>query len=244
MADRYDPRFFARPLTAPPVASTSQGSQLAAEAESAAIGVQPRSLKPASASAVMPPPSDCRAPAASQARSPPVSRATRVPHPASAEVVASSSRGRRNEEGRATAADRSRFAPPPGGTALVRPKTSAPAPEPQWDELADAAPFDVGREGERGAGDEETRAREDLVEQLRLTARTRVGRSRLQSSSRKPGYRSRRLGLFIGGVVLAVVLAAGVTYVMLRSESSVADAADRHCRCNPGQGGTGSQRAG
>ena len=49
-----------------------------------------------------------------------------------------------------------------------------------------------------------------------------MSRSRFQSSSRKPGYRSRRLGLFIGGVVLAVVLAAGVTYVMLRSESSVA----------------------
>ena len=90
------------------------------------------------------------------------------------------------------------------------------------DELADAAPFDVGREGERGAGDEETHEREDLVEQLRPTAKPRVGRSRLQSSSRKPGYRSRRLGLFIGGVVLAVVLAADVIYSILRSESSVA----------------------
>ena len=222
MADRYDPRFFARPLTAPSVASTSRGSELAAERERAAIGVQPRSLKPASVSGLMPPQSDCRAPAASQAKSPPAARATRAPHPASAEVIASSSRGRRNEEGRAAAADRSRFAPPPGGTALVPPRTSAPAPEPQWDELADAASFDVGREGERGAGDEETREREDLGEQLRVIARTKVSRSRFQSSSRKLEHRPRRRGLLIGGLVLAVALAASVTYVMLRGESSVA----------------------
>ena len=49
-----------------------------------------------------------------------------------------------------------------------------------------------------------------------------MSRSRFQSSSRKLEHRPRRRGLLIGGLVLAVALAASVTYVMLRSESSVA----------------------
>jgi hypothetical protein len=82
-------------------------------------------------------------------------------------------------------------------------------PEPDWqgDELPDAVPFGAGAT-EEGAYDERPSA---LVEPVPFPD----GIAKLE-------YRLWRIAVFIAGGILAVALAAGVTYVMLLGESAVA----------------------
>jgi hypothetical protein len=90
---------------------------------------------------------------------------------------------------------------------MFRPKSPVPEPECQGDEIADPVPFGLGAT-EEGADDEETLAPDEPVLSPDKIA--------------KREHRSRRLGLFIGGGVLAVAVAAGVTDVMVQGKSSVA----------------------
>jgi hypothetical protein len=89
---------------------------------------------------------------------------------------------------------------------MFRPKSPVPEPESQGDELADSVPFGLGAKEEEG-NDEETLAPSEPV----LPPDTIAKRE----------HRHPRLGLLIGGGVLAVVVAAGVTYVMVQGKSSV-----------------------
>jgi hypothetical protein len=78
-------------------------------------------------------------------------------------------------------------------------------PEWQRDELANGVPFGVTDER---ADDKEALAPSEPVLSPHQTA--------------KREHRPRRLGLFIGGVVLAVALAVGLAYLMLQGENPVA----------------------
>ena len=220
IADRCDPTASAR-LPAAAVTASTDHTKPAAEPERAVTGIPPGSLKPTSAPAVMPPQLGRQAPAASRATWPPAARQTRVADAASAQIAArSTDRAGNMAEARAAVSDPSRFAPPPRVAALLRPKGSAPEPKAEGRELAGAAPFGVGYERGAGPWDEETPAQEH-PQRWCFTARTKVSRPRFLMNSRHPSHPHGCLGLFIRGAVLAVVLTAGVTYLMLRSESSL-----------------------
>jgi hypothetical protein len=111
-----------------------------------------------------------------------------------------------------------RFAPTAHRAALYRPK----AAEPEGDESPKVAPF---------GGD-------TVVEARRFRRRTGMLAHYVEDGEPPPrsheigelSYRRPRRSLFVGGALLAVVLAAGLTYVMIQSENPVAmpptDAAD------------------
>jgi hypothetical protein len=81
-----------------------------------------------------------------------------------------------------------------------------PEPQPQG-ELADPVSFGLGATKEEADDEETLAASEPVLSHDKIAKR---------------GHRHRRLGLFIGGGVLAVAVAAGVTYVMVQGKSSVA----------------------
>jgi hypothetical protein len=147
-------------------------------------------------------------------------RPTNAAHPAPAEIAAAKPSGRwdRPAEARAATPEPSRFAPPPRGAALFRPKAPVPEPAPPEDEPPDLAAFGEGANEEDGY-EPGTLVPEDL-DALPIYGEDELPPfpDELEELERR---RPRR-GLFLGAGALAVVLAAGVAYVMLRSESSVA----------------------
>jgi len=167
-------------------------------------------LRGPAAHSVMPPQPGGQGAAARPADRRLVARQTSVARPAPVEINGRSG-GFREHPADALGAVRepstSSFAPPPRSGSLFRPKSPLPVPEWQGDGLADRVPFGVGVTDER-ADDEEALAPSEPV------------LSPHQAAKRE--HRPRRLGLFIGGVVLAVALAAGVAYVMLQGENPIA----------------------
>ena len=155
----------------------------------------------------MPPRSDRQSTAPSPADRRPIPHQTSGAHADPVEITARPGGLRPHPgEARGAVSEPSQFAPPPRGATLFRPKSPLPEPEWQGDELADAVPFGVGATTEEGAYDEETLAPGEPVA------------SPPEIAKRRP----RRLNRSIGGGVLAVALAAGVTYMTLPGKSSVA----------------------
>ena len=164
-------------------------------------------LPTSAAPAVMPPPSDRQGAVVSPADRRPIGHQTNFARAAPAEITATSDGFREHPtDMRGAIREPSRFPPPARGATMFRPKSPVPEPECQGDELADPVPFGLGAT-EEGTNDEETLAPGEPV--------------LFPDKIAKRETRSRRLGLFIGGV-LGVAVAAGVTYVMLQGKSSIA----------------------